>query len=179
MTRSAIDAAAAAPVGPGSVEDHRLARYAALAIALSVLENALPSPLPGVKPGLANLVVLLVLWRHGWAAAAWVSLLRILGTALVLGGLFTPGFALSLAGGLASLTALAVAGCLPRRWFGPVTLSLAAALAHMAGQLLLARAWLIPHDALLRLAPVLAAAALLFGLVNGVLAARLLSEHAP
>ena len=45
--------------------DRRIARYAAAAIALTVAEAGFPSPLPGVKPGLANIVVLIVLARHG------------------------------------------------------------------------------------------------------------------
>ena len=46
-----------------TVDDHRIARYAAAAIALSVVEAAIPSPLPGVKPGLANIITLIVLAR--------------------------------------------------------------------------------------------------------------------
>ena len=57
-------------------EDHHIARMAAVALGLTILENAIPSPLPGVKPGLANIVVLLVLHRYGIGTAAWVSLLR-------------------------------------------------------------------------------------------------------
>ena len=53
--------------------DHRIAWLAALAITIHIVESALPSPLPGVKPGLANVVTIVVLWRYGWAAAAWVS----------------------------------------------------------------------------------------------------------
>src|SRR4030066_2212065 len=56
-------------------EDHHIARMAALALGLSVLEAAIPSPLPGVKAGLANIVILIVLARYGWRTAAWVSLL--------------------------------------------------------------------------------------------------------
>jgi heptaprenyl diphosphate synthase len=52
---------------PVAADDHRIARYAAAAIALSVAEAALPSPLPGIKPGLANIIVLVVLARHGLA----------------------------------------------------------------------------------------------------------------
>ena len=63
---------------PVSLDDRRIARYAAAAIALTVAEAAIPSPLPGVKPGLANIIVLIVLMRHGWKDAAWVSLLRVL-----------------------------------------------------------------------------------------------------
>jgi heptaprenyl diphosphate synthase len=156
--------------------DRRIARYAAAAIALTVAEAALPSPLPGVKPGLANIVVLLVLLRHGWRDAAWVSVLRVVAGSLLLGQFLAPGFFLALTGALASLAMLAFAAHLPQRWFGPVTASVLAAFAHIGGQLLLARVWLVPHDGVFLLAPIFAASALVFGIVNGMIAAKLLKE---
>jgi heptaprenyl diphosphate synthase len=160
-----------------SLADVRIARYAALAIALSVLEAGIPSPIPGIKPGLANIITLIALWRFGWADAAWISMLRIIGSGIVLGGFLSPGFAMSLMGGLSSLLALAAVQYLPRRWFGPVSHSLAAAFAHMAGQLLLARLWLIPHNGIIHLVPLFAVAALVFGVVNGAIAAKLLTRE--
>jgi heptaprenyl diphosphate synthase len=156
--------------------DRRLARYAAAAIALAIAEAALPSPLPGVKPGLANIVTLVVLWRHGWREAAWVTLLRVIAGSLLLGQFLAPGFFLSLTGALLSLAVLGLAAHLPRAVFGPVSASVLAAFAHVAGQLLLVRAWLVPHDGVFHLAPVFAGAALLFGIVNGLIAARLLES---
>lgn len=164
---------------PVSPNDRRIARYAAAAIALTLAEAALPSPLPGVKPGLANIVVLVVLARHGWRDAAWVSLLRVLAGSLLLGQFLAPGFFLALCGALASLAALAGAVRLPARWFGPVTASVLGAFAHIAGQLLIARLWLVPHDGVFYLAPIFAASALVFGIVNGLIAARLLQEPSP
>ena len=158
-----------------TADDHRIARYAAAAIALSVVEAAIPMPLPGVKPGLANIVVLLVLLRYGWRAAAWVSGLRVLAGGLLLGMLFAPGFWLSVAGATASLALLAVARHLPERHFGPVSLSVLAAFAHIGGQLALAAVWLLPLAALIKLLPVFAAAALVFGTVNGLVVSRLLA----
>ena len=155
--------------------DRRIARYAAAAIALTVAEAAIPSPLPGVKPGLANIVVLIVLARHGWREAAWVSLLRVLAGSLLVGQFLAPGFFLSLTGALTSLVALALAARLPARWFGPVSQSTLAAFAHVGGQVLLARAWLVPHDGVFYLVPVFALFALVFGIVNGLAAARLMS----
>lgn len=154
--------------------DYRVARYATAAIALSLAEAVIPSPLPGIKPGLANIVVLIVLARHGWREAAWVALLRVFAANLLLGQLLAPGFFLSLAGSLASLAVLGLAARLPRAAFGPVSHSLLAAYAHIFGQLLLARLWLIPHDGIWTLAPLFAAAACVFGLVNGFAAAWLL-----
>jgi heptaprenyl diphosphate synthase len=96
-----------------SADDHRIARYAAAAIALSVVEAAIPMPLPGVKPGLANIITLVVLARYGWRDAVWVSLLRVVAGSLLLGQFLAPGFFLSLAGALASLVALGCAMHLP------------------------------------------------------------------
>lgn len=160
-----------------TAEDRRIARLAAAAIVLTLAEAAIPLPLPGVKPGLANIVTLIVLTRWGWRDAAWVALLRVFAGGLLLGQLFAPGFFLSLAGASASLVTLGLAMHLPRRWFGPVSLSVLAAFAHIGGQLVLARAWLVPHDGVFYLVPIFAAAATLFGLVNGLVAARLLNAH--
>jgi len=170
---------AAAPVIELTVTaaDLRVARYAAAAIVLTIAEAALPSPLPGVKPGLANIVTLIVLWRHGWREAVWVTLLRVLAGSLLVGQFLAPGFFLSLTGALLSLAVLALAAWLPRRAFGPVSLSLLAAFAHIAGQLLLVRLWLVPHDGVFHLAPVFASAALVFGIVNGLIAAKILEEN--
>ena len=169
MTRSTIELVPAA-------EDRRIARHAAAAIVLTVAEAAIPLPLPGVKPGLANIVTLVVLARWGWREAAWVALLRVFAASLLLGQFLAPGFFLSLSGAAASLAALGLAMHLPRRWFGPVSHSIVAAFAHIGAQLVVARLWLVPHDGVFYLVPVFAAAALAFGLANGVVAARLLHE---
>ena len=157
--------------------DHHVARMAAFAVGLSVAEAALPSPLPGVKPGLANIVTLLVLQRYGLRTAVWVSLLRVMASSLLLGGFLAPSFVLSLGGALASLGMLALTRNLPTAAFGPVSLSIFAACAHIAGQLGVVYVWLIPHAGLFYLVPIFAAAALLFGTVNGLITARLMADH--
>ncbi len=169
MTPSAIELAV-------SADDRRIARLAALAIGLTLAEAALPSPIPGIKPGLANIVILLVLLQYGWRAAAWVSALRLLGGGILFGTLFAPGFWLATAGALASLGVLALAQHLPARHFGPVSLSVLAAFGHIGGQLALAAGWLLPGSAISNLLPLFAGAALIFGATNGILTARLLAS---
>src|SRR5574343_382509 len=161
MTRSVIEPGSAPQPGVTELtvtaEDRRVAWLATAAVGLSLVDAAIPSPLPGVKPGLANIVTLIVLARYGWGTAVWVSALRVLAR---------------------SLLTLGLARHLPKRWFGPVSLSILAAFAHIGGQLLLARAWLIPHDGVFLLTPVFAGAALVFGTINGLIAAKLMSEPA-
>lgn len=172
MTHSVIEL-------PVHADDRRIARLAALAIGLTLAEAALPSPIPGVKPGLANIVILLVLLQYGWRTAAWVSGLRVLAGSILLGMLFTPGFWLSAAGASVSLLVLACARYLPDKHFGPISLSVLAAFGHIGGQLALATAWLVPGVAVMNMLPIFAAAALIFGTVNGVIVARLLAPAPP
>jgi heptaprenyl diphosphate synthase len=89
-----------------TIDDHRIAKLAAFAIALHMVEAVIPSPLPGVKPGIANIVTLYVLLQYDFATAAWVSILRVFASSLLLGQFMSPTFALSLSGALLSLGTL-------------------------------------------------------------------------
>lgn len=160
-------------------EDHRIAWFAALAIAVHVAESALPSPLPGVKPGLANVITVAVLLTDGWRAAAWVAALRVLVGSLLIGTFLTPTFVLSLCGAAAALGALGAGALLPGRGLGPVGYCLLAAMAHMAGQFFAAYALFIPHPALFGLLPVLMTAAVGFGLLSGIIVYSMMAHLGP
>lgn len=157
-------------------EDRRIATLAAAAVGLTLVEAAIPLPLPGIKPGLANIVTLVVLYQFGWRAAVWVSLLRIVAGGLALGTFLTPTFVMSLSGGLASLLVLGLLVRLPRRLFGPVGLSVLAAFAHIGAQLGVVSVWLMPGVNLLPLLALFLGAAWLSGLVNGLVVANLLEK---
>lgn len=161
-----------------TADDHRIAKLAAFAIALHMIEAVIPSPLPGVKPGIANIVTLYVLLQYGFTTAAWVSILRVFASSLLLGQFLSPTFALSLAGAIASLATLWLAMHLPKQYFSAVSLSILAAFAHIAGQLLVVRLWLIPHAGVAYLIPIFATAALFFGLINGLITAKLIYNMA-
>jgi heptaprenyl diphosphate synthase len=166
MTTSAPDA-----VNPPDRDDHLVAGFAALAIAIHILEAAFPSPMPGVKPGLANVVTVVVYLRYGLKAAAWVAMLRVLVGSLLIGTFLSPTFLLSATGACASLIVLGMVGSLGQSVVGAIGLSVAAAFAHMAAQITVAYLLFIPHPAILSLAPVLLTAALVFGSVSGLIAA--------
>jgi len=157
-------------------QDHHIAKLTALAISLHVIEAVFPSPLPGVKPGIANIVTLFVMSEYGFATAAWVSLLRVFASSLLLGHFLSPTFVLSLTGSICSLSILFLAQFLPKKYFSVVSLSILAAFAHIAGQLLIVRIWLIPHAGVAYLIPIFALAALFFGVINGLVAHKLITK---
>ncbi|WP_017925119.1 Gx transporter family protein [Thioalkalivibrio sp. HL-Eb18] len=156
--------------------DRTIAALAAIAIGVQVLEAAIPSPVPGIKPGLANIVTLIVLLTLGWRAAVAVTLIRVVGAALLLGTLLSPAFWLSLAGALAALAALGLLRPLAPRHIGALGLAIAAAMAHITGQFLLAWGVIIPHPNLPLVLPPLLLAALIAGSVTGILAAHVLAD---
>jgi heptaprenyl diphosphate synthase len=161
-------------------DDQRIAALAALAIGIHVIEAALPSPIPGVKPGLANVITVFVLLHFGWRDAAWVSLLRVVGGSLLIGSFLSPTFALSLGGACSSLLMLGLLyrlnPSLPGQGLGAVGFSVPAALAHMTGQIVIARLFIIPHDGLFHLLPILMTAAVIFGIVSGIIAQSILIQ---
>ncbi len=157
--------------------DHQIAQLSAIAIGLSLIESVLPSPMPGVKPGIANIITLYAMYRFNFRTAIWVSILRVFATSLILGQFLSPTFMLSLAGSLLSLLTLYFSIKLPSKFFSPIGLSVLSSFAHITGQLLLVRLWLIPHASIYYLIPIYSAAALAFGLINGWITYRLLKHH--
>lgn len=157
-------------------EDRLVAGFAALAITIHILEAAVPMPLPGVKPGLANVVILILLLRYGFRIAAQVMLLRILGGSLLIGSFMTPTFWLSASGGLASLAVLGILSAVLRGRIGPIGLAVAAAMAHMTGQVVTAWLVFVPHPGVLALLPLLLTFALGLGLATGIITARILER---
>lgn len=152
-----------------------LALFIALAVALHTFEALLPNPLPWFRIGLANILALTALYIYGLRALWIVSLARILVGSLLLGTLFSPGFLLSLSGGLSATLLMSCGYQLWQPKIGPVGVSVLGALGHVSGQLLIAWLLIIRHPSIWMLLPFFLLFALISGIVNG-LAADLLIE---
>ena len=71
----------------------------AAAIVIAILESFIPSiGIPGVKMGLANIVILIILYELGIWEAGVVNLLRVLVVSLARGTFLSMGFLMSLTG---------------------------------------------------------------------------------
>ena len=79
-----------------------IAMLLAVAIVLSYLESFIPIWIPGVKLGLANVIILIMLYEFKFYEAGIVDILRILVVALIRGTFMSPTFFMSLSGGILS-----------------------------------------------------------------------------
>jgi heptaprenyl diphosphate synthase len=161
---------------PGSPRQlARLGLFTSAALALFVFEQLLPRPLPWMKPGLANLAVLLALWTQGPAAALAVQLVKWLVGSLLTGSLGGPAFVIAGTAGAGSWAAMALARRWAGRLFSPVGISLIGAAVHQALQLLTAGLY-VRQLGLLALLPLSLLSALASGAFIGLLAAAFLEK---
>lgn len=140
-----------------------------LAIGLHMFEAAMPSLGPWFKPGLANLVTLLVLVMMGPRAAVAVAVGRVVVGSFFIGTLFTPTFVISMAGGLAAAVMMIAAW----RYIPGISLigiSLLGALAHMLAQFVTVESLFIQQGVIYYALPPLLLLSCITGWINGALA---------
>ena len=114
-----------------------LALMTSLAMVLSYIEMLLPPiwpAVPGIKVGLANIVIILLLYKFSFKEAGVVSLVRVCLMSLLFGNAVM--FLYSLGGAVLSLVIMAV---LKRTdWFSSVGVSIAGGVTHNLGQIIVA-----------------------------------------
>ena len=147
--------------------------FTALALIFSYVETLIPVNLgiPGVKLGLANLIIVVALYKMRLSEAYLLSVVRILLAGFIFGNYFSIIY--SLAGGLLSLTVMA----LLKKWggFSLQGISIAGGVFHNIGQLIVA-AVVVETFSVTYYFPVLLVAGLLTGLVIGIVAEIMLKR---
>ena len=139
------------------------------AIVIGILESLIPSiGIPGVKLGLSNIVILIVLFQLGIWEAAFVSLVRVLIVSLVRGTFLSMGFVMSLTGAVLSLGVMVLFFLLIKK-FSIIGVSVIGALFHVIGQIAIAMIYLSTPYILYYL-PVIALSAIITGILVGIVA---------
>jgi len=146
----------------------------AAGLLLFLFESLIPRPLPWFKPGLANLLTLLALYRFDSRSAMIVTLGRILLAALILGTLFSPIFWLSISAGCGAALSMSLLYRAGKRLFSPIGISLAGAVVHNVTQLLMAWLLIVKDAHIILLLPLLLLPALLTGPLVGLVAVLIL-----
>lgn len=154
------------------MKTHKIALLGVLtaaAIVISIIESFIPSiGIPGVKLGLANIVILIILYELGVVDAIVVNLLRVLLVASLRGTIFSMGFVMSLTGAVFSLTIMIVFYLLIKR-FSMIGVSVIGSIFHVSGQILIAMFYLGTTYIVLYL-PVIGISAIITGVFVGIIA---------
>ena len=141
----------------------------AAAIVIAILESFIPSVgIPGVKLGLANIVILIILYELGIWEAAVVNLLRVLVVSLVRGTFLSMGFLMSLTGCVFSLGIMILFYLLIKQ-FSIIGVSVIGSIFHVTGQILIAMLFLGTGYIFLYL-PIIAISAIITGVFVGIVA---------
>ena len=143
-----------------------IATLLAIAIILNILESFIPVFVPGVKLGLANMIVLVMLYEFKPAEALMVAVLRILLVGVLRGNLLTPTFLMSLSGGVLSFLIMFFFSRV--KIFSPIGVSVLGAVSHAGGQVLIA-ILLLSTSAVLYYLPFIGILSLITGIFSGVL----------
>ena len=138
----------------------------ASAIVVNYLESFIPVFIPGVKLGLANVIILIMLYEFKWHEAFLVDILRILIVSLIRGSFLTPAFYMSISGGILSFIIMLIFSKL--KFFSPIGVSVLGALAHSTGQVI-ACIIIISLDSVLYYLPFIALLSVLTGLISGLI----------
>lgn len=147
--------------------------FLALALICSYVESLIPFSfgVPGVKLGLTNIVVVLMLYCVGWKEALAISALRIVLAGFLFGNLFSILY--SLAGGLLSFLAMTLLRRTER--FGVIPVSICGGIFHNVGQLIVA-ALVVENYHIFSYLPVLLAAGIVTGFLIGVAAGECIAR---
>jgi Predicted membrane protein len=147
--------------------------FTALALIFSYVETLIPIQfgIPGVKLGLANLVIVAVLYKATLKEAYLLTVVRVLLAGFIFGNYFSIIY--SLAGALLSLSVMAL---LKRAGgFSVIGVSIAGGVFHNIGQLLIAMA-VVETFQVVYYVPALLVAGLLTGCVIGILTREMLKR---
>ena len=147
--------------------------FTSLALILSYVELLIPINfgIPGMKLGLANLLVVILLYKCGPRDALFLSVIRILLSGLIFGNMFSIFY--SLGGGLLSLAVMVFLKKTGQ--FTVAGISIGGGASHNVGQLLVAMFVVQTYQVGYYL-PVLLIAGVITGAVIGILSAEVLKR---
>lgn len=147
--------------------------FTALALIFSYIETLIPIHLgiPGVKLGLANLIIVITLYKMGTKEAYILSVVRIILAGFIFANMFSILY--SMAGGLLSLTVMVFLKRIDK--FSVMGISMAGGVFHNIGQLIMA-AIVLESLSVTYYLPVLLVSGVLTGFLIGFIANEMLKR---
>lgn len=117
----------------------RLSMLLALSVVLNLIESIIPlfnGFIPGFKLGLANSIILLVIYLFSFKDALYISTLRVFLVGILRTGLFSVSFSFSLGGAILSVIVMSLAKKYTK--LSIIGVSIVGSISHCIGQILVA-----------------------------------------
>lgn len=149
-----------------------IASLLTISIVLSIVEGFIPIPVPGVKLGLANIIILVMLYDFKTSEAFMVLIIRIFLVGLLRGNIFQMPFFMSLCGGICSFLVMRLFSLI--KVFSIIGVSVIGSIFHCIGQILIAIIMLNTNQIIYYL-PLIAILSTITGVLTGIISKRFLS----
>lgn len=110
----------------------------AISVVLSIIESFIPifsGIIVGVKLGLANIVIIYVLYKYGFKEALYITILRVILVGILRTGLFSITFIFSISGAILSIIMMSLFKLTKLSIIG---VSIIGSISHVLGQILIA-----------------------------------------
>lgn len=153
----------------------RLSLLLSLSIVLNIIEDSIPifnGLIPGLKLGLANIVILFVLFTYSFKEAFYVSVLRVILVG-ILRGLFGIAFFFSIGGSIFSIIAMYISKKITK--LSIIGVSIIGSIFHSIGQIIIS-IFIIKTTAIIFYLPWLLLFSIPTGIITGMVAKKLLES---
>lgn len=154
----------------------RLSLLLALSVVLNLIESMLPifsGVIPGLKLGLANIIILFVLYNYSFKDALYLSILRVFLVGILRTGLFSVSFFFSLGGAVLSIIAMYLIKRVTK--LSIIGISIVGSFFHSLGQILVA-CFMVEMTSMIYYLPLLLLFSIPTGIVTGIITKELISN---
>ena len=153
----------------------KMAMLLSFSVVLSLIESFIPlfSSVPGIKLGLANIVIIFVIYKYSLKDALYISILRVILIGILRTGLFSISFFFSLVGALFSIFTMYI---LKSSKLSIVGVSIGGSISHSIGQILVAIIFLNNINIIYYL-PILLISSIITGFIIGILGMKLINYY--
>lgn len=150
-----------------------LGMFVAFAMVLSYVEAQIPTfiPIPGIKLGLPNIAIIVVLYKVGWKESIIINLVRVLLVSILFGT--TLSLLYSVSGAVLSFGIMMILKKI--KIFSPIFVSVAGGIFHNIGQIVVA-CFVTLTSELLYYLPVLLISGTISGILIGIISATVVKK---
>lgn len=144
----------------------------AISVVLGIIDSFLPILFVGFKLGLANIIVLYVLYKYGFKSAIFISILRVLLVSMLRTGLFSISFYFSITGAILSIIMMSLFKLTKLSVIG---VSVIGSISHIIGQVIIASI-ILNTSSVFTLLPLLIIFSCITGIIIGIISMEIINK---